>query len=152
VNSSRECRNLIVVDDVLNTTFLDINSPAITIPQRFNYQRQIVDRDTLECILLDSRPTLLQVFIRGNPFRGNAGLTVNAKGIYQRLLSTQQIDGIIVYGSPYVLQWFKSIIKPDLPWAFSYGQMPKAQAIALEALFAKDSDVLGSKYTDDFGF
>ena len=152
VNSERECRNLIVVDDVLNTSFLDINSPAITIPQRFNYQRQIVDRDTLDCILLDSRPTLLQVFIRGNPFRGNAGLTVNAKGIYQRLLSTKQIEGIIVYGSPYVLQWFKSIIQPDLPWAFSYGQMPEAQAIALEALFAKDSDVLGSKYPDDFGF
>ena len=152
VDSERECRNLIVVDDVLNTAYLDINSPAITIPQQFNYQRQIVDRDTLDCVLLDSRPTLLQVFIRGNPFRGNAGLTVNAKQIYQRLEATEQIEGIIIYGSPYVLQWFKSIIKPDLPWAFSYGQMPQAQAIALEALFAKNSDVLRLKSSGDFGF
>ena len=68
-------RNLIVVDDVLNTAYLDLNSPAITVPQQHGYQRQIVDSQTLDCILLDERPTLLQVFIRGNPFRGHAGLT-----------------------------------------------------------------------------
>ena len=130
-NPSHDCRNLIVVDDILNTPYLDLNSPAITIPQRFNYHRQIVDRDTLDCILLDSRPTLLQVFIRGNPFRGNAGLTSNAKQIYQQLITKGQVVGIVIYGSPYVSEWFQNLIISELPWVYSYGQMNQAQAICL---------------------
>ena len=154
-NSKSERRNLIVVDDVLNTAYLDLNSPAIAIPHRFNYQRQIVDRSTLNCILIDSRPTLLQVFIRGNPFRGSAGLTTHAKQIYQRLLATQQVEAIIVYGSPYIWQWFQEIAS-DLPGVFSYGQMEQAQAIALKTLFNRqfdlDSDMPVSEPQADFGF
>ncbi|MBE9044120.1 beta-glucosidase [Pleurocapsales cyanobacterium LEGE 10410] len=148
-NLTQDSRNLIVVDDVLKAAYLDINSPAVAIPQGFNYQRQIVDSNTLDCILSDSRPTLLQIFIRGNPFRGNAGLTANAKYIYQQLITNGQVEGIVVYGSPYVVQWLKGFIPQDLPWAFSYGQMEQAQAIALQALF--DSEVLLSK-SRNFGF
>jgi beta-glucosidase len=144
-------RNLIVVDDVLNTTYLDINSPAITIPQQYNYQRQLVDSNTLDCILLDSRPTLLQVFIRGNPFRGNAGLTDQTKAIYQKLLTSQQVLGMAIYGSPYVLEWFQSMINSDLPWVFTYGQMEQAQAIALPALFTDKAQTLEFE-PHDFGF
>lgn len=144
-------RNLIVVDDVLNTTYLDINSPAITIPQQYNYQRQLVDSNTLDCVLSDSRPTLLQVFIRGNPFRGNAGLTDQTKAIYQKLLTSQQVLGIAIYGSPYVLEWFQSMINSDLPWVFTYGQMEQAQAIALQALFA-DKAQTREFQPHDFGF
>ena len=151
LNSQSTGRNLIVVDDLLNTTYLDINSPGITIPQGYNYQRQLVDRHTLDCILLDSRPTLLQIFIRGNPFRGNAGLSSKTKAIYQELLAKQQVVGIIIYGSPYVLEWFRSIMESDLPWAFSYGQMAQAQAIALEALFNHDSQTAKSS-DQNFGF
>jgi beta-glucosidase len=151
VDTQSRGRNLIVVDDVLNTTYLDINSPAITIPQKYNYQRQLVDRNTLDCILLDSRSTLLQIFIRGNPFRGNAGLTAKTKAIYQKLLANQQVVGIVIYGSPYVLDWFKSIIKSDLPWVFTYGQMEQAQAIALETLF--NNNVQAQEFqTHNFGF
>lgn len=145
-------RNLIVVDDILNTPQLDLNAPAITIPQEFNYQRQIVDSNTLDCILLDPRPTLLQIFIRGNPFRGNAGLTANSRRVYQQLSQKKQIEGIVIYGSPYVLQWFKSFMAGDVPWVFSYGQMPQAQAIALKALFNLNLAMLASKSQLNFGF
>ena len=151
VDSKRDCRNAIVVDDVLNIPYLDINSPAIAIPQKFNYQRQIVDSNTLDHILSDSRPTLLQVFIRGNPFRGNAGLTANTKQIYQRLLSSK-VEAVAIYGSPYVLQWFKTIMPDDLPWVFSYGQMPQAQAIALTTLLKIDSNFTRSQAVGNFGF
>jgi beta-glucosidase len=144
-------RNLIVVDDLLNANYLDINSPAITIPQEYNYQRQLVDGNTLDCILLDSRPTLLQVFIRGNPFRGNAGLTNKTKAIYQQLITNQQVTGIAIYGSPYVLEWFKRIMGSDFPWVFTYGQMPQAQAIALKTLFTDNSQPLKFK-SHNFGF
>jgi len=150
-DSNQDCRNLIVVDDVLNSPYLDIHSPSVTIPQRYNYQRQIVDSDSLDCILLDSRPTLLQVFIRGNPFRGNAGLTANAQQIYQRFVSSGKVEGIVIYGSPYVLEWFKNIMSADQPWVFSYGQMNQAQAIALQALFSHESIMQESK-SHNFGF
>jgi beta-glucosidase len=135
-------RNLIVIDDVLNCSFLDIQTPAITIPQQFNYQRKIVDYSTLDCVLNDSRSTLLQLFIRGNPFRGNSGLTSTTKNIYQQLIERQQLEGLIIYGSPYVLDWIVNYLPPNLPWVFSYGQMPMAQAIALNQLFSLSSDRL----------
>ncbi len=163
-DQNQDGRNLIVVDDVLNATYLDLNSPAVTIPQQFNYQRQIVDINTFDYILLDSRPTLLQIFIRGNPFRGKAGLTTKAKQIYQQFLTNGQVVGIVIYGSPYVLEWFKSIMDSHLPWVFSYGmdshlpwvfsygQMEQAQAIALSALFCHDLNTLASKSQSNFGF
>ena len=144
-------RNLIVVDDVLNTAYLDINSPAITIPQKYNYQRQLIDCHTLDCILLDERPTLLQIFIRGNPFRGSAGLTEQTKAIYRQLLGSQKAVGIAIYGSPYVLDWFKTIMDSDLPWVFSYGQMEQSQTIALGSLFTDNSWTSGLE-SNDFGF
>ncbi|MGF1591579.1 MAG: glycoside hydrolase family 3 N-terminal domain-containing protein [Pleurocapsa sp.] len=154
-NPNQEGRNLIVVDDLLNTAYLDLNSPAVTMPQRYNYQRQILDSNTfeyIEYILLDSSPTLLQVFIRGNPFRGKAGLTPQAKHVYQQLIANGQAVGIVIYGSPYVLEWFKSIMDSHFPWAFSYGQMQQAQAIALSALFCHDSHMLGASSQRNFGF
>ncbi len=135
-----DSRNLIVVDDVLNSSFLDIHTPAISIPQQFNYQRQIVDETSLDCILADSRVTLLQLFIRGNPFRGAAGLTSKAQAIYRQLWQNQQLEGLIIYGSPYVLDWFISGLPPHLPWVFTYGQNPQAQAIALSTLFGNMGD------------
>lgn len=133
--------NLIVVDDVLNAPYLDIHSPAVAIPQKLNYQRQVLDSSTLDSILSDKekRSALLQVFIRGNPFRGNAGLTAKAKQIYQQLIESDRLEGIIIYGSPYVFDWFKSVSNLDLPIVFSYGQMEQAQAIALNKLFSLDS-------------
>ena len=145
-------RNLIVVDDVLNTNYLDLNAPAIAIPQQFGYQRQIVDSTTLNCILSDSRNTLLQIFIRGNPFRGNAGLTDNTKQIYQQLINKRQVEAIVIYGSPYVLDWFKSFIDRKLPRVFTYGQMKQAQAIALNILYDLNSEVQKSKSLSNFGF
>ena len=145
-------RNLIVVDDVLNTNYLDINAPAISIPQSLGYHRQIVDSSTLNCILLDSRPTLLQIFIRGNPFRGNAGLNADTKQIYQQLVTNEQIEGIVIYGSPYVARWFENFIDNKLPLVFSYGQMNLAQAIALKALYDLNLDLLSSNLQHNFGF
>jgi beta-glucosidase len=144
-------RNLIVIDDVLNCSFLDIQTPAITIPQQWGYQRQIVDGYSMDCILNDKRPTLLQIFLRGNPFRGTAGLTPTTKAIYLQLIQRQQIEGLVIYGSPYVADWFKQNIPHDLPLIFTYGQMPEAQAIALQTLLGITNDISREK-TVNFGF
>ena len=148
----RSGRNLIVIDNILNCNFLDIHTPAVAIPKKLGYQLQIVDRNTLEGVQLDTRDTLLQVFIRGNPFRGSASFTPHAQKIYQQLIETNHIQGLIIYGSPYVLDWFFSQISSELPWLFTYGQMPIAQAIALKTLFNLDTDVLSTPSSQDFGF
>lgn len=154
LQSPADCswRNLIVVDDVLNCNFLDINTSAVAIPQKLGYQLQIVDRNTINSVLLDTRDTLLQIFIRGNPFRGSAGFTPQAQKIYQQLIETNKLQGLVIYGSPYVLDWFFARISPELPWLFTYGQMPLAQAIALETLFNLPPNFSSTSSSQDFGF
>ena len=132
---SPEGRNLLVTDDLLNCDFLDRQTPAVTLPETLGYQLQLFDRRNLQHAGHDSRPTLLQVFIRGNPFRGSAGLTVTAQEVYRYLLAKGMIEGLIIYGSPYLLDWFLPLLPPKLPWVFSYGQMPQAQAVACQILF-----------------
>ncbi len=153
VNNEQAKRNLLVVDDVLNCSFLDLAAPAIAIPQKLGYQRQVLDQNSLEQINNDSRQTLLQVFIRGNPFRGTAGLTENAITQYQLLLNSGNLEGLIIYGSPYVKDWFLSQMAVNLPWVFVYGQMNLAQEIALNSLFNLNLEPeSASNITDNFGF
>lgn len=128
-------RNLIVVDDLLNCDFLDRHTPAITIPKQLGYEIQLVDQNSLGCVENDARTTLLQVFIRANPFRGSAGLTPKAQQFYQHLFEQKLVRGLIIYGSPYVLDWFRSQLSTEIPWLFTYGQMDTAQAIANKMMF-----------------
>lgn len=128
-------RNLIVVDDILNADFLDRQMPAFTIPNLLGYQLQLVDQNTLGNVLEDDQETLLQIFLRGNPFRGSAGLNETSKNYYHELFKKSTIKGLIIYGSPYILDWFITEISLDIPWVFSYGQMAESQGIACQKLF-----------------
>jgi beta-glucosidase len=135
-------RNLIVVDDVLGCEFLGNHTPAIALPAQLGYKLQIIDDRTSS---IDENtnaesftPTLLQVFIRGNCFRGSAGLTEAAKDWFKKLLRTGELQAILIYGSPYVLEQFLPHLPPSIPYIFCYGQMPTAQAIALEMVFGID--------------
>lgn len=151
VDNDQEKRNLLVLDDVLNCSFLDLAAPAIAIPQKLGYQRQILDQNSLEQINNNFRKTLLQIFIRGNPFRGTAGLTEKAISQYQLLSHSGNLVGLVIYGSPYVKDWFLSQIAIDLPWVYVYGQMNLAQEIAMQSLFMRER-LSESKTTDNFGF
>ncbi len=128
-------RNLIVVDDLLNADFLERQMPAFTIPNLLGYDLQLVDQNTLNNVLEDNRETILQIFIRGNPFRGNAGFSEVCKKSYHKVFEKSSIKGLIIYGSPYILDWFKTEMRLDIPWVFSYGQMGESQAIACQTLF-----------------
>lgn len=144
IPGSPHLRNLIVVDDLLACDFLGRNTPAVTVPRQLGYELQLVDRHTP--LLLEqneppviARPTLLQVFSRGNPFRGSAGLTPMAEQLFEILLKNEELQALIIYGSPYVLEQFQRNLPPDIPYVLSYGQVPAAQAIALQALFSPTS-------------
>ncbi|MEG3881419.1 glycoside hydrolase family 3 N-terminal domain-containing protein [Microcoleus sp. herbarium7] len=139
-------RNLIVVDDVLGCEFLDKHTPAISLPEQFGYELQLIDDRT--GAIVDNAgaehfsPTLLQIFIRGNCFRGSAGLTQAAQDWFKKLLRTGELQAVVIYGSPYVLEKFLPRLPPSIPYVFCFGQMPTAQSIALELLFGiqKTSD------------
>jgi len=139
IDHSGGLRNLILVDDILNSPFLGRQVPAIALPQQFGYQLQLVDCHTpITAPGLEpqrQQPTLLQLFIRGNPFRGSAGLTHTAQDWFQALVKRGKLQALVIYGSPYALERFLPELPPDLPYVFTYGQMPAAQAIALEVLF-----------------
>ncbi|BAS59809.1 glycosyl hydrolase family 3 N terminal domain protein [Leptolyngbya boryana NIES-2135] len=137
-------QNIVVVDSILDCEFLGRTAPAIAVPSQFGFtQTQIIDRHTpyIDLSTRDASPSVLQLFIRGNPFRGIAGLTQAAQDWFTYLLNTDQLYAIVVYGSPYVLDRFIPQLPSDVPYVFSYGQMQSAQAISLEALFGSPSKV-----------
>jgi beta-glucosidase len=132
-------RNLVVLDDALERDLIGNSTPAVTIPTSKGYQLELIDshtpQDARNCSS-HHQPTLLQLFIRGNPFRGSAGLNETAQAWLQCLIDSEQLQALVIYGSPYILDQFVSTLPPTVPYVFSYGQMPQAQAIALNALFA----------------
>ncbi len=131
-------RNLIIVDNLLGSgKFLTEQSPAVALPKSLGYTTWLCDRHTpfdpkLET---DNLPTLLQLFIRGNPFRGSAGLTQIGMDWFKKLLSSNNLQALVIYGSPYILEKLMPATNSEIPCIFSYGQMPQAQTVALHVLF-----------------
>jgi beta-glucosidase len=130
-------RNLIVVDELLGCDFLHRKAPAIALPEMHGYTARLCDRHTPVVLDADDDcPTLLQLFIRGNPFRGSAGITQTGQIWVKTLLAAGNLQALAVYGSPYVLQHLLPMLQ-SIPCVFSYGQMPDAQAVSMSTLFTK---------------
>ena len=124
-------QNVILVDDVLGCRHLPRTAPAITQPLGWGYGLTLLDSRSSQ-LPKTGLPTLMQLFIRGNPFRSGQNLVQLAHHYREMLMATEDLQAVIVYGSPYVLE---QLSLPDsLPWVFSYGQMPMAQSWALETL------------------
>lgn len=138
--SLQDNRNLVILDDALERDLVGNYTPAVTIPASKGYQLQLIDShtpiDAFHRSSVPQQPTLLQLFIRGNPFRGSAGLNQTAQKWLNFLRDTEQLQALVIYGSPYIFDQYVPSLPPNIPYVFSYGQMPQAQAIALEALFS----------------
>ncbi|HEY9762214.1 MAG TPA: glycoside hydrolase family 3 N-terminal domain-containing protein [Trichocoleus sp.] len=137
VESAAAKDNIVIVDDVVNCTFLGRTADAIALPQKLGYTLKLLDNQA--CHQLPNpetlRPSLLQLFIRGNPFRSSASLTQVAETWFRALLKAQYLQALIIYGSPYALDQFLPHLSKAIPYAFTYGQMPEAQTQVLTALF-----------------
>ena len=77
---------------------------------------------------------LLQLFVRGNPFRAGKNSRENWPELVQQLIQRERLAGLVVYGSPYLWHELQALLPSDLPAAYSPGQMPAAQAMALAQL------------------
>ncbi|MGA1262974.1 MAG: glycoside hydrolase family 3 N-terminal domain-containing protein [Prochlorothrix sp.] len=135
-NVPADALNLIWVDNLLLAPFLGMQTPAIALPQAWGYQTRWCDRNSPPQPLGDLRhPTLLQVFLRGNPFLGSAGANQGAIEQWLKTLLDQDcLWGLVIYGSPYIWEQWQPLLPETVPAVFTYGQMPAAQAIALATL------------------
>jgi len=129
--------SLIRVDDLLGCPFLSPTAPALILPQAAGFRPHLVDglrsADT-DLVPPGATPVLLQLFIRGNPFRGSAGNAGPWVALLERLGQQGRLAGLAVYGSPYLWQSLRDRIPTDLPAAWSPGQMPGAQTLLLTSL------------------
>jgi beta-glucosidase len=137
----------IVVDNLLDAPYLAMHSPAIVIPRAQGYMPHWLDLQTP--LPEPDGPVLLQLFIRGNPFRNSAAMLDLAKTIVTRLLDRTQLTALILYGSPYIWDELQALIPDSIPGRFCYGQMPQAQQILLaDLLNGQPSSVHRDAFTD----
>jgi beta-glucosidase len=150
--------NLIRLDSQLNAPQLPAMAPALLRPAAQGYQAVLLDSRSpspwsgnaeapLALDRLGSGPVLLQLLVRGNPFRGSAGGDEPWPQVVQQLLAAGRLAGLAVYGSPYFWEQLRTLLPPELPAAYSPGQMPQAQAVVLEALGLRAAALEGG-FTD----
>ncbi|MGF1496444.1 MAG: glycoside hydrolase family 3 N-terminal domain-containing protein [Elainellaceae cyanobacterium] len=132
-------RNVIWRDDGLRCDFLGHHTPAIAQPLGFGYTAlTLLDRYTPAPGLdftTPPLPTLVQIFVRGNPFRGSAGLPPLIQSLLTSLIEANQLRALVVYGSPYLVAPLRSRLPTGVALVFIYGQMAIAQRLAMAALF-----------------
>jgi beta-glucosidase len=129
--------SVIRVDGLLSCPFLSAAAPALTLSEAAGFRPHLVDGlrpADADLVLPGTNPVLLQLFIRGNPFRGSAGNAEPWIALLERLGRQDRLAGLAVYGSPYLWQSLRDLIPGDLPAAWSPGQMPDAQTLLLTSL------------------
>jgi beta-glucosidase len=138
--------NLILTDTLLDSRLIGRLAPAVILPPKYGFtQLEIVDRNTPTWQSVDPTPTLLQLFIRGNPLRGIQETVIQAETILAMLLTMQQLEAVVLYGSPYVYEDLLAIVPAEIPFIFGYGQMPVAQGIVLDRLFGTGERAIATK-------
>jgi beta-glucosidase len=141
--------NLVLIDDAVDCRFLDRTAATIAWPAQHHYRLQLIDTQGCQRWPTDAlRPSLVQIFVRGNPFRGSAALLHLATAWLEALQAVRQLRGVVVYGSPYALDHLLSYCQ-GVPYGFTYGQMPLAQGLILPALLPSGAGVAPSReFTD----
>ncbi len=150
-------QTLVLVDDALACPWLTAAAPALTLPPTQGYAPYLLDTTTRHLhpdhlsptSPLRTTPTLLQLFCRGNPFRGQGAVLALAEAWLEALQGAGLLVGLVVYGSPYGGDRCLAALPANLPYGFTYGQIPTAQHSLLTALFpAPDLSQLPIAFTD----
>ena len=138
--------NLIRIDQPLASPFLAANAPALSRPAAAGLELCLITpqgpspwRDDPEAPLdlerLGAGPVLLQLFVRGNPFRGSAGGGQEPwEAVIGQLQRSGRLAALAVYGSPYLWRRLLSLLAAEIPAAYSPAQMPLAQEAVLAGL------------------
>jgi beta-glucosidase len=123
--------NLVLVEDLVNCPFLPRTAPAIALPKFHGYETRAID--AASDLFETTEKTLLQIFVRGNPLKSTAGYVTKITAWLKQL--ENQLEAIVIYGSPYVAAALFLELPNSITTVFCYGQMPMAQSIALTCVF-----------------
>ena len=137
--------NLIRVDGVFPCPALQGMAPARQLPEQQGFRSVVIHgqgvspwQNNPEAPLALDRmgegAVLLQLFLRGNPFRGGQDSQEPWKAALLQLQRSNRLAGLVVYGSPYLWEELEPLLDPGIPAAFSPGQMPEAQRQVLQTL------------------
>ena len=137
--------NLIRLDSALAAPFLPATAPAVAKPEAQGWRTVLVEGRSpspwsglaeapLALERLGPGPVLLQLFVRGNPFRGSANSAEPWPAALRQLAACGRLAGLVVYGSPYLWDQLQPLLPPGIAGVYSPGQMPLAQAEALARL------------------
>ena len=137
--------NLIRLDNSLACPFLPAGVPALALPAAAGWRACLIDGQgpspwsgdgeaPLALERLGEGPVLLQLFVRGNPFRGRADGPDPWPAVIRQLQAAGRLAGLAVYGSPYAWQALQPLLETDIPAAWSPGQMALAQGEVLGRL------------------
>lgn len=153
--------NLVRVDALLpSAAALSGWSPALRIPESQGFRSRVLHGDGLspwsgqpEAPLaldrLGDGPVLLQLFLRGNPFRAGRDAREPWTAAIQQLSTLNRLAGVVIYGSPYLWESLQAVLPSGCPAAYSAGQMQEAQHQVLTALFPSASPAGGGgAFTD----
>jgi beta-glucosidase len=168
--------NLVRLDDSLAAPFLPSDAPALALAERAGYRSLLLERRSpspwsdnphapLDLARLDlaglnlaepqlanteALPVLLQLFVRGNPFRGSAGGGEPWAAVVGQLQRAKRLAGLVVYGSPYLWQELEPLLDAATPAVYCPGQMPLAQTWALHSLGLGHTDAAGDRRAGEF--
>jgi beta-glucosidase len=124
----------------LDLARLQLTGPPLTGPELEG--PQLAHREEL--------PVLLQLFVRGNPFRGSAGGGEPWAAVVGQLQRTKRLAGLVVYGSPYLWQELEPLLDAATPAVYCPGQMPLAQTWALQSLGLGNADAARDRRAGEF--
>jgi beta-glucosidase len=103
--------------------------------QNIGYQRIVADGLTLSTLeFAQFSQIFIQIFSRGNPFRGNTNLHEKIKNLVVELVLEHKLQAVVLYGSPYALDRLLPLLPIQMPWGFAYSQQPEAQEAVLQKL------------------
>lgn len=137
--------NLIRLDNALAAPFLPLMAPALQRPATVGYTPCLIDgrvpspwsSDPMAPLALERLPpgpVLLQLFVRGNPFRGSAGGEEPWGAVVAQLQAANRLAAVVVYGSPYLWESLRPLLTKGVPGAHSFAQTPLAQSLVLDGL------------------
>ena len=137
--------NLLRVDGVLPCSVLTATAPALVLPSEAGFQNvlhhnlgispwQDDQKEPLALERMSSGPILLQLFLRGNPFRGDRDRHEPWAAVIKQLQRQKRLAALVVYGSPYLWDELTHGLDTGIPAVYSPGQMPEAQRQALSYL------------------
>ena len=143
---SQQGVNLIRVDGVLPCPQLPSTAAALHQPQNAGFRTLLhhplavsiwdpaKPSAPLDLTRLSEGPVLLQLFLRGNPFRAGREMQEPWGAAIKQLQDANRLAGVVVYGSPYAWDTLQRSLDPRIPAAYSPGQMPEAQGWVLDHL------------------